>query len=256
MPKNTQLKSVANRERAVDVIEPPSVSLNITASVRPTWTDYAEPDAYITNLEADIMVANEDFSHKKKVGTVSALSARLEKAAEDGVDCVEVLDARSADTALYLDLFDVRQSRYSGWVDRTLQPFGRDLLILDRIQVLPEFRGNGYGLYAAYAMISNFAPSDGLVACIPAPFELLQKHRASGNPALVRGNEDIPGWNAALAKLRRHWGLLGFRRVPRSDVFALSLTLKQRSIRTVMQAYWSRMAEKEASHSLQPGSTN
>ena len=179
------------------------------------------------------MVANEDFSHHKKVGTATALLARLEKAAEDGVDCVEVLDARSADTALYLDLFNVKQSRYSGWVERTLQPFGRNLLMLDRIQLLPEYRGNGYGLYAAYALISSFAPSDGLVACIPAPFELLQKHRASAsaNGGGIRQNRDSPGWDAAEAKLRRHWALLGFRRVPGSDVFALSLTLKQPSIK-------------------------
>ncbi len=172
MPKTSQVKSIPKKEPLpIDTIEPPYASLNITARVWPTWTEYVEPQAYITNLEADIMLAGDDLSQRVKVGSVTALSARLEKAAEDGIECVEVLDARSADTALYIDLFDVEQSHYSEWVESTLEPFGRDLLILDRIQILPEYRGNGCGLYAAYAMISSFAPSDGLVDCTPAPFD-------------------------------------------------------------------------------------
>lgn len=243
MRKQSQLKSVRKKEAIpVDTIELASVSLKVSANIWPTWADYVEPDVYITSLEADIMVAGDDLSQRVKVGTVSALLARLEKAAENGVDCVDVLDARSADTALYLDLFDIEQSCYSEWVQSTLEPFGKDLLILDRIQILPEYRGNGYGLYAAYAMISTFGPSDGLVACVPAPFELLQKHRSSStsNRTLIRDEQNIPGWNEAQAKLRRHWGLLGFRRVPRSEVFALSLTLKQPTISAIMRAYLSR----------------
>jgi hypothetical protein len=127
-------------------------------------------------------------------------------------------------------------------------------LILDRIHILPEHRGNGYGLYAAYSMITRFGPSDGLVACVPAPYELLQQQIsvASEDGSRDRRGTRIPGWAAAQAKLRRHWALLGFVRVPHSDVFALSLTLKRRSIKSVMRVYWARRQSKSLPTRVSP----
>jgi hypothetical protein len=110
-------------------------------------------------------------------------------------------------------------------------------LILDRIRIEPKHRGNGYGLYAAQLMITGFA-SNGVVACVPGPYELLQNDPPSelGSRPALRGKQ-IPGWTAAEAKLRKHWSLLGFRRVPNSDVFALSLTTRRPSMATVMSKY-------------------
>lgn len=85
----------------------------------------------------------------------------------------DVLDARSGDTAMYTVLLDAAGYSYSEWVESTFEPFGSDLLILDRIRIEPEYRGKGYGLYAAPSMTTGFA-SNGMVACVPAPYELLK----------------------------------------------------------------------------------
>jgi GNAT superfamily N-acetyltransferase len=107
------------------------------------------------------------------VGTVSAHSVHLGEAYEDGVPWFDVLDARSADTAMYTALIDSDRSCDTEWVESTFKPFGSGLLILDRIRIEPEYRGHGYGLYAAQLMITGFA-SNGMVACVPAPYELLK----------------------------------------------------------------------------------
>jgi hypothetical protein len=86
---------------------------------------------------------------------VSAHSVHLGEADEDGVPWFDVLDARDGDTAMYTDLIDSNGSCYSEWVESNLDPFGNDLLILDRIRIKPEYRGNGYGLYAAQLMITG-----------------------------------------------------------------------------------------------------
>ena len=61
-------------------------------------------------------------------------SVHLGEADEDGVPWFDVLDARSGDTAMYTDLIDSDGSCYSEWVESTLEPFGSNLLILERIR--------------------------------------------------------------------------------------------------------------------------
>lgn len=196
-----------------------------------------EPDAYITDLDGEILVSREGADDELRVGTVSAHSVHLGEADEDGVPSFDVLDARSGDTAMYAELLDTDGSCYSEWVESNLEPFGSYLLILDRIQIKPEYRGNGYGLYAAQLMITGFA-SSGVVACVPAPYELLENAPPRDPSARPRNRgKQIPGWTAAEAKLRKHWSLLGFERVPNSDVFALSPTRRRPSMETVMREY-------------------
>ena len=64
-------------------------------------------------------------------------------------------------------------------------------------------------------MITGFA-CGGVVGCVPAPHELLEGARplALGEDDTPSDREErIPGWAAAEAKLRRHWSLLGFKKV-------------------------------------------
>lgn len=206
--------------RREEEIELARVYLELNSRVQPTWGPSVEPDAYITDLDGEILVSRDGANDELRVGTVSAHSVHLGKAEEDGVPWFDVLDARDGDTAMYTDLIDSDGSCYSEWVESSLEPFGSDLLILDRIRIKPEYRANGYGLYAAQLMITGFA-AGGVVACVPAPYELLDNAppRDPATRPRNRGNQ-IPGWTAAEAKLCKHWSLLGFERVPSSDVFA------------------------------------
>src|SRR3954452_3596636 len=197
-----------NRDEEMELAR---VHLELNSRVQPTWGRSVEPDAYITDLDGEIVVSREGADDELRVGTVSAHSVHLGEADEDGVPWFDVLDAHSGDTATYTDLLESVGSCYSEWVESTLEPFGSDLLILDRIRIKPEYGGNGYGLYAAQLMITGFT-SNGVVACVPAPYELLENapRRDPSTRSRSRGRE-IPGWTAAEAKLRKHWSLLGFR---------------------------------------------
>jgi len=85
-------------------------------------------------------------------------------------------------------------------------------------------------------MITGFA-SSGIVACLPAPYELLKDA-----PPLRLGEEDtpsrreqsIPGWTAAQAKLRTYWSPLGFEQIPESEVFGLSLAARRPSMEVIV----------------------
>ncbi len=222
----------------IEEVELASVHLEIKAHVSSTWESGVEPDAYVTDLQGDILLPNPDADDDICIGKVSAYSVHFGEASEDGVSWFDVLDARSADTALYADLIDRNESWYTQWVEATFEPISSDLLILDRIRIEPEYRAHGYGLYAAQLMINGFA-SNGIVACVPAPYELLKDAppRQSGENRRSSGDKRIPGWARAEAKLREYWSLLGFRQLPASDVFALSLTHKRPSMQEIMRKY-------------------
>ena len=244
----SQKRNISHRPRRskspdrVQEIELATVRLELKTRVEPTWGIGVEPDAYITDLHGDILLASEDSDDETRIGTISGHSVHLGEAYEDGVSWFDVLDARSADTAMYVDLLDGEGFGYSEWVESAFEPFGSGLLILDRIRIEPEHRGQGYGLYAAQLMITGFA-SNGIVACVPAPYELLKDA-----PPLRIGEDDtdssrerrIPGWTAAEAKLRDYWSLLGFEQLPDSDVFALSLTTRRPPLETIIRKYLAR----------------
>jgi GNAT superfamily N-acetyltransferase len=154
-------------------IELATIRLELKSRVEPTWGRGVAPDAYITDLDGDILLANEDAGDEIRIGTISAHSVHLDEAYENGVSWFDVLDAGSADTAMYVDLLDAEGFGYSELVESAFEPFGSGLLILDRIRIEPEHRRQGYGLYAAQLMITRFA-SSGIVACVPAPYELLE----------------------------------------------------------------------------------
>jgi hypothetical protein len=100
-----------------EAIELAAVYLELNSRVQPTWGRAVEPDAYITDLDGDILVSREGVDDELRVGTVSAHSVHLGEAYEDGVPWFDVLDARSGDTAMYTALIDFDRSCYTEWVE-------------------------------------------------------------------------------------------------------------------------------------------
>jgi hypothetical protein len=244
MATKKRIHSPASRTKrkrvATQPIELAHVFLELTTSVEPTW-DSHEPENYITHLSGNVCISSDD-SDCIVVGTVSAFSVRLSNALDDGVSWFEVLDSYNDDIALYSALVEPDGSSYTEWVQSKFEPFASDLLILDRIRIKPQYRGNGYGLYAAQLVIQAFGPLGGIVACAPAPYELAQKRDRSsvagaGSP---ENKEPLPGWKPAQAKLREFWSLLGFEPLPASDVFVLCLTARQPSMQDIIQKYFER----------------
>jgi hypothetical protein len=122
-------------------VELASVRLGMESRVDAPWDGLAGPDAYITDLDGEILIPGEEDESEIVVGTVSGYSVHLSQADDCGYSWFEVLDARNADIALYADLIDVEESCYTDWVQSTFEPFGGDLLILDRIRIEPDHRG-------------------------------------------------------------------------------------------------------------------
>lgn len=108
-------------------------------------------------------------------------------------DPKDVLDAHSADTAVYRNLFDSEGNLLD---ELGFGAVGSRLVIMDRVSVARDWRCQRFGPFLAARALRNLSSDDSLAACYPSPFELPLDH-------VDREREQ--------ARLGRTWEHLGFR---------------------------------------------
>ncbi len=213
-------------------VEIPLVELEIQGSA---WACTAcDPSDYSVALGGRILVQDPrdpDAEELVPAGEWLAHRFLLGPAWQKGVLWSEVAYSVSRETTECLILFDDRENGWAEWVQDEFGPLGPELLFLDNIKIAPEHRGKGLGLIAARGIIDTFAASDSLVACIPFPLQFANSDYEA-DPKQARD------YRRSLAKLRSHWGRLGFRSLKRSSrAWCLSLTKDQPSVENVLRVY-------------------
>jgi hypothetical protein len=117
-----------------------------------------------------------------EIGFVKAFVIQIREARREGLHASAVLNAKSFATSEYSQL--VKRLGWRKRVRKKFEPRSVDLLILDRIELRPEYRGHGLRLVAARCLIEMFGSRCGLVACKPYPlqFEGSNRWRPPGRP--------------------------------------------------------------------------
>ena len=134
----------------------------------------------------------------------------------DYMDVFDIFDAHSASTADYYDsLFDPDTVGFSENLRQLFndEVFEQSLLIIDRLELLPGYRGQNLGLIIMRRLIQRFSAGAGLVAIKPFPLQFEQSIPA----------EDEGGWHEemqlssfreternSIRKLQKHYSKLGF----------------------------------------------
>jgi hypothetical protein len=88
----------------------------------------------------------------------------------------DIFDAHSDSTAEYDNsLFDPEKADFSDNLRQLLKDeiFGLSLLIIDRLELLPGYRGQNLGLIIMRRLIERFSTSAGVVAIKPFPYKLI-----------------------------------------------------------------------------------
>jgi GNAT superfamily N-acetyltransferase len=159
-----------------------------------------EPDAHIACYSGRI-IAIEDDEVRRDIGRMSARRCLV-----GGADPYFVLDAE-AELNTYCRLF-----KADGWfLDRVAEISG-DLLVLDRLGLVPEYRRRGLGLTIIREAIRELGSGCAAVAMIPAA---LDYDHAIGT---FTPTEDAVGTK----KLETYYRRLGFRRLGNILHFDLS----------------------------------
>lgn len=117
-----------------------SCSLNVKGNI---GQRSEEPSSYVTEYEAAII---GDTDRTVEVGALRYFIVDLLAAEDIGNDPFEVMDSYSADLAEFCRLVNSR-----GFVPKVAGLIGtrpRPVLIIDKIEIAPEYRGHGLGLMA------------------------------------------------------------------------------------------------------------
>lgn len=164
------------------------------------------------------------------IGTFEVYILDQGQAWDNGSDIIEAGDARSKSTAEYASAFYSENDQgFRAEIMEEFCPDGQNLLILERIAIHPEYRGQRLGLAVARRLIDLFGRGCGLVALKPFPLQhenlRPMEERSSYE---VHHNGDL---STAQKQLTQYWKQLGLRRVKGTPYFALSLATQLPDIR-------------------------
>lgn len=162
-----------------------------------------DPEEYLFNIPFQVIGLNE--GREIVLGEGHATQVRIEQARYDHASLHDIFDVDQGLTDMARALFDTDFIDYHPDVLKRFEDnfFGEDLLIIRQLTLHPKFRGQQLGLSVLHRVVTDFGHGCGLVAIKPYPL--------SG--PVKSGRE----------KLRKYWARLGFKRIGRSDFWALSL---------------------------------
>lgn len=191
-----------------------------------------DPQAEFVDEFRGSIVFYRDGVKRERVGRFRVFHVRLGDAWEVGWSPCDVLGTNGPILARYCGpLFDSKTGDFDEEMSCELNVISNQLLILDCIEILPQHRGRGLGLAVASKLIDLLVPAPMvLVACCPFPVQFFPTYADGPHPdarfteamQLDRFTRSAP---RAIAKLRRHVGKMGFKRVAKTDVHTLSTSL-------------------------------
>ena len=190
-----------------------------------------ETENYLITIDGEIRCV-DDREKSTLVGTMRAFFVDIEEAAINGDDPYSVLDQEEATAPFYPVLFNARTNDFKASICRLAggDTWSRNLLILDRLEILPAYRGKHLGLACLYRCMQQHRHGAGLVAlkCFPLQFE----HKVP-NGSEVKWHQkmkmEVLGkeLRTCRSKLASYYSLLGFKRIGKTEFMILNPDLIQ-----------------------------
>lgn len=153
-----------------------------------------------------------DPGNDVKAGTMSAYLFETGRALDDQFPLSDVFD-ESIITDPYLQPLSARweelEESLSIWPDR--------VLILERSEILPAFRGKHLGMWADYRCIDTFGGSEGLVVAMPYPLQFRGKESVEKNRERLGLDQFEKDRNKAFERLTRYWRQMGYQMLAEND---------------------------------------
>ncbi|MGH8565608.1 MAG: hypothetical protein ACREXW_16550 [Gammaproteobacteria bacterium] len=163
----------------------------------------------------------------------------MERAVNEGTHIFDVLDAHSSHLVEYFEpIFGTNAPDFSNRLMRLLKHdlVGSNLLVLDRLEVLPQYRGQQVGLDVMRHMLRRFSAGAGAVAIKPFP---LQFEVSPPGDDEMKWREELQlerlpkDKRLATSKLCDYYKKLGFIRLGRTPFMVRATTWPVPSAATV-----------------------
>jgi GNAT superfamily N-acetyltransferase len=182
-----------------------------------TSIDQLEPDEFAYETIGDVVSFDVVDGDEVEVllGRFRLYYLDFDAALNAGVSAFDVIDSYSATADYYVAFFD---DDASGFNERLLTLLNDDVLesnvlVIDRLELLPQYRGKRLGLRAMSALIRRFGAGAGVVAIKPFPLQFEAK-TSVGEDSAWRAQLQLEKLSRSEKKsinaLRRHYAQLGF----------------------------------------------
>lgn len=173
-----------------------------------TWAKKNFEDRFLQEWSISANWLDENGKPLEEVGTASIIIVDLGEAWGAGVHPYEVCDAASADLeTIAAVIFDSSTGELTPELEKKLNFPGGAMLVLDRVRIVPAFRGQGAGVLVAALAIDTLSRGCSFAVCYPAPFE----------------DEDRANFDHRQKELEKIWSRIGFE-LFRGGVWVLDLT--------------------------------
>ena len=149
----------------------------LSFSVERSLVAYVEPDDYVLTVHGSI--CTDDAT---EIGRLLGYIIRVNRAINDEQDLFEACDAHSQTATDYYEaLFDHKTGDFKESIEEQLSIMCvGNILILDRIEVLPAYRKHGVGLAAGCCFIDTCSNDvDDLAVGLPHPLQFSTEGRRS-----------------------------------------------------------------------------
>jgi GNAT superfamily N-acetyltransferase len=219
-----------NKKELITARKPRDKVAGFRCSYRTSMSSYDDYERYLAVYEGDLFVflddEQENDGREHPAGQVRLFILNADAAESEGESLFDVLDER-AETAAYIHLLGDDAGNFSRAVCKIVgeeMVFCRNILILDRLEILPRFRGQQLGLKYVRAAISRFGIGCRLAAIKPFPLQFEGKMGSiSGNDYVEPSQSMLANFNAATKKLKKYYAHEGFISLKNSDLMILDL---------------------------------
>ena len=218
------------------------------------WIDHAnigdlsEPADFVRRVEGEILAIHLDTGERRVVGKFQLYYLDIELAWRHNVLPYDVFDVHERTMAFYEYFFDSDDiGCFRGELQELFgrEPYQHNVLIFDRLEILPQYRGSALGLLSIKALMQRFGTGAAYAAIKVFPLQAESGPR-SGSDAWLHtlqleqfdGNVD-----RAATRLVRYYAKMGFRayipspfmfyamRVPLPSTKQIELIAKKRHTR-------------------------
>lgn len=172
-----------------------------------------EPDDFIHEISGKILCGRYDNTRDQIAGLFRVYYVNFELGQNHNMSAFDILDAYQH-TFDYADaVLGSNGSLFSERLQNLLEDeiWNFNLLILDRIELLPKYRGRCLGLLVMRSLIERFGAGAGVVGIKPFPLQFELKELSSSRWRTRLGLENFPADSKkATRKLKDYYGRLGF----------------------------------------------
>lgn len=205
-------------------------------------SEYEDPYYFLTETSGNIRLRDPLQDTDCVIGKFNLFYLDLESMTKEGMAALvfDALDTRSQTIVYYDPIFDKCEPFFSEAVNAVFDSiYLPNLLILDRLEILPEHRGRSAGLLVMRELIRRFGQGAGIVAIKPFPlqFEISRPLSELDEWDKSMRFDELPRneWPAS-RKLERYYARLGFKRLGGTPLMILSTSEKLPSAQSLTRS--------------------